>query len=390
MSDSKWYLVSEAGLWKWLWKEVFVCETSMFYTKLVQLGFRVAKYSSCSIYESGVSVSILSLLIRRCGEHCQYCWYWVCSLFLISSTRSADNNGYSCWGVKGVLLQPATNNTQNSCEHVEKICAQKLPTHVSQSVLFSQAKWFHPLSQEKIPLCLAELPLVMRNTKHEESVSWINVKKHEKPLMHASIFSSHKCVLWSSHKLSIVLFADVSAISFPNMPTCSGIQMGIVLDGTAKIGFNMSCANGCRLVWFLELSKKRADKESVSMQFFYFLEFGIALTLLSRLESHLISESVNLELFLWHFDLKCSKLDCAHWNIRYLYRAAGLLCYYAIWLLTRHRQLVRDQTSLARITGERGGMLSSVLHTPPLFKILVDPRASLTLLSELFSLSLWP
>ncbi len=45
MCDSKWYLAGEAELWSRLWEKVFMCETSVPYTQLVQDGFGTTRYS---------------------------------------------------------------------------------------------------------------------------------------------------------------------------------------------------------------------------------------------------------------------------------------------------------------------------------------------------------
>ncbi len=155
MCDSKWYLAGGTELWRWLWEELFMCETSVPYTEMVQDGFGTARYSWWQYIWMRVSVSVLSLLVRRCGEHCQFCWYCFCSWFLFSSMGLVANSG--------------------------------------------------------------------------------------------------GCSFWCGRRSAS--FAVVSAISFRDMPTCTGIQMSTILDGTAEIWFNMSCANECRFVWFLELSK---------------------------------------------------------------------------------------------------------------------------------------
>ncbi len=100
------------------------------------------------------------------------------------------------------------------------------------------------------------------------------------------------CSFWGVRRSAS--FATMSAISFPDMPTSPGIQISTVLDGTAEIWFNMSCANGCGLfVLFLELSKRRADKESDSMQFPLSGDFVIALTAVCMARSSAVKTWVN-------------------------------------------------------------------------------------------------
>ncbi len=108
------------------------------------------------------------------------------------------------------------------------------------------------------------------------------------------------CSFWVGRRSAS--FAAVSTISFLDLPTCPGIQMSTALDGTAEIWLNMSCASGCGCVWFLELSKRRADKESASMQFPLPGDSVIALTAVCMTRSSTVktwANAVNYRFF-WY------------------------------------------------------------------------------------------
>ncbi len=91
------------------------------------------------------------------------------------------------------------------------IHARELPTHILQFVLFSSAivfKYFHTLPHEKIPLCFALLPLILRNNtkmNHEESVLRSNMRNL--CICFAScIFSCYERILWPARKSSVTGF----------------------------------------------------------------------------------------------------------------------------------------------------------------------------------------
>ncbi len=75
------------------------------------------------------------------------------------------------------IYKPATDNLQNSHKYISWLSHKKKVTRENclhmfrKFVLFSRAivfSQFHPLLHEKIPLCFAKLPLLLRNNaKHK-------------------------------------------------------------------------------------------------------------------------------------------------------------------------------------------------------------------------------
>ncbi len=64
---------------------------------------------------------------------------------------------------KYMSLKPATDDLQNNHKHVSLLSFCNLYYFLVQLL----AKWFHLLPREKIPLCFAKLPFILRNkTKH--------------------------------------------------------------------------------------------------------------------------------------------------------------------------------------------------------------------------------